>query len=72
MFDDSKLYQSRDAALDAIAPYSTRAHWRQAGKGPPFVRLGKRVAYRGCDLNAWLERQTVLTVADTREAAPAA
>ena len=42
-----------------IAPTGTLANWRSQGKGPAFVRLGKRVAYRGRDLNDWIDAQTV-------------
>ena len=59
MFDPDRLYFADDATLKQLAPYSTLAHWRCQGKGPAFIRLGKRVAYRGADLNAWLESRTV-------------
>ena len=59
MFENNKLYFTNDEALSALAPYSTLAHWRCQGRGPAFVKLGSRVAYRGADLNAWLEAQTV-------------
>ena len=59
MFDESKLYLSRDPALRAIAPYSTMAHWRCQARGPAFVKIGSRVAYRGSDLNRWLDERTV-------------
>ena len=59
MFDNSKLYFANDPAVLALAPYSTMAHWRCEGRGPPFVKIGLKVAYRGHDLNSWLDRQTV-------------
>jgi len=31
--------------------------WRGAGGGPTYVKIGRRVAYRECDLEAWLEQQ---------------
>lgn len=34
---------------------STLRHWRQAGTGPPFVRIGRRVIYRAGDVDAWIE-----------------
>ena len=60
MFDDDKLYLTSDPALtQAIGPYSTLAHWRSEGRGPKFVKLGSKVAYRGSDLNEWLASRTV-------------
>ena len=59
MYEDSKLYYANDPAVLAIAPYSTMAHWRCEGRGPTFLKIGSRIAYRGCDLNAWLESRLV-------------
>ena len=59
MFDDDKLYQAGDAALDQIAPYQTLAHWRMQRRGPPFHKIGRRVCYAGRDLNQWLADQRV-------------
>lgn len=61
MFDNDTLYSATDPALRQIAPASTMAHWRSERRGPDFVKIGQRVAYRGCDLNRWLEAQTVRT-----------
>ena len=51
MFDSDTFYFTRDPALAVIASYSTLAHWRSEGRGPAYVRLGRRIAYRGGDLN---------------------
>ena len=59
MFDNSKIYFAGDPAVLALAPYSTMAHWRCEGRGPAFVKIGPRVAYRGIDLNSWLESRMV-------------
>ena len=59
MFDDRKMYLARDPALLVLGRPSTLAHWRSEGRGPAFIKLGSRVAYRGADLNAWLAAQTV-------------
>ena len=59
MFDPDKLYLATDAALRAIAPASTMAHWRCEDRGPAYVKLGLKVAYRGGDLNDWIESQTI-------------
>jgi excisionase family DNA binding protein len=36
-------------------PKSTVDHWRAAGTGPNFCRLGKHVRYRESDVLAWAE-----------------
>ena len=59
MFDDDRFYPTNDPALLAIGPYTTLAHWRSQGRGPAYVKIGSRVAYRGRDLNAWIESRTV-------------
>ena len=59
MFDPHKLYTNTDEALNAIAPASTRNHWRSEGRGPPYLKLGARVAYSGRALNEWLAARTV-------------
>ena len=63
MFEDDRLYLTNDPALKAIGPYSTLAHWHSEGRGPKFIKLGSKVAYRGRDLNEWLTAQTVETAA---------
>ena len=64
MFDPQKLYLARDPDLLALVPYSTLAHWRSEGKGPAFIKLGSKVAYKGADLNAWLASRTVRPAAE--------
>ena len=59
MFDDDTLYLAGDPALLKLGRPSTLAHWRSEGRGPAFIKLGSRVAYRGSDLNSWLDAQTV-------------
>ena len=59
MFDDHKLYLAGDPALLVLGRPSTLAHWRCEGRGPTYIKLGSRVAYRGVDLNEWLAAQTV-------------
>ena len=60
MFDDNRLYLAGDPALRVLGRPSTLAHWRsERGRGPAFIQLGSRVAYRGSDLNAWLATRSV-------------
>ena len=61
MFEDDKLYLTSDPALKALGPYSTLAHWRSEGRGPNFIKIGSKAAYRGRDINEWLRARTVET-----------
>ena len=61
MFDASKLYGTKDPEILAIAPRQTWDRWRYNRTGPSFIRIGRRVFYRGSELNDWLERQTTRT-----------
>lgn len=38
-------------------PIATLRHWRAEGKGPHSFKIGRRVAYRRQDLDAWLDAQ---------------
>ena len=59
MFENDRLYLNTDEALDALAPPSTRAHWRSEGRGPRYVKIGAKVGYLGRDLNVWIAERTV-------------
>jgi excisionase family DNA binding protein len=39
-------------------PVPTLRFWRHRGTGPTSLKIGRRVMYRGADLDAWLERQS--------------
>jgi len=36
-----------------------QAQWRHKGMGPAFYRLGRKIIYRGADLNAWAEANRI-------------
>lgn len=59
MFEENRLYYANDPALEVLGPYSTLAHWRSEGRGPAYIKIGGKVAYRGRALNDWLEERTV-------------
>lgn len=62
MFNPEMLYQATDEALLQIGVgYWTLARWRSDGTGPRYLKIGNRVAYRGADLNAWLDSRIVET-----------
>jgi predicted DNA-binding transcriptional regulator AlpA len=48
---------SPDVSRYINRPESTLRHWRNHGEGPRWFRLGRRVAYRRSDVDAWLAEQ---------------
>jgi predicted DNA-binding transcriptional regulator AlpA len=46
-----------------LAP-STLAKLRLSGNGPVYCKLGRRVVYRGHDLEAWLESHIARNTSD--------
>ena len=62
-FDDDRLYDAEAVSKEIHITKSCLGKWRHLRRGPPFVKIGRRVAYRGRALNDWLEAQVVETVA---------
>ena len=58
-FDPDRYYRAFDPEMRLIATVGTLAVWRHEGKGPPYVRFGNRVLYRGSDVNTWLDERIV-------------
>ena len=50
------LGEKEVALLLGVSP-NTLKHWRWVGKGPRYVKLVSRVAYRRQDLNEWINAQ---------------
>ena len=71
MFEDDKLYLANDAALRPLGSYMTLAHWRNEGRGPAYIKLGRRVAYSGRTLNEWLRSRTVQPTGEDAPCGPA-
>lgn len=72
MTDDCAMPAPLDARRAAdflgLSP-STLAKWRVSGRGPSFVKLGSRVAYRTDDLEAWLAAQVRRSTSDSASSA---
>jgi hypothetical protein len=45
---------AREAAEFLSTTEGTLAQWRHRGDGPPYVRMGRKIAYRVESLDAWL------------------
>ena len=59
LFDDQRNYTLGDPELDLLGGREKLAQWRHKGRGPAFYRLGRKIIYRGADLNAWMAQNRV-------------
>jgi hypothetical protein len=59
LFDQNRNYVLGDAELELIGDRDKLAQWRHKGLGPAFYRLGRKIIYRGADLNIWAEANRV-------------
>lgn len=59
LFDNTRNYVLGDVELDLIGPRDKLAQWRHRNIGPAFYKMGKKVIYRGVDLNTWAEAQRI-------------
>ena len=59
IFDDNRTYVLGDEELNILGDREKLAQWRHKGVGPAFYRLGRKIVYRGEDLNAWANAQRV-------------
>ena len=55
LFEDDRNYVLGDTELELIGNRDKLAQWRHKGMGPAFYKLGRKVIYRGSDLNSWAE-----------------
>jgi len=59
IFENTRNYTLGDPELDLFGSREKLAQWRHRNFGPAYIKLGKKVIYRGVDLNAWAEAQRV-------------
>ena len=59
LFEQSRNYVLGDPELELIGVRDKLAQCRHKKIGPAFYRLGRKIVYRGSDLNAWAEAQRV-------------
>ena len=59
LFDDNRNYVLGDPELKIIGDNQKLAQWRHRRIGPAYYKLGRKIIYRGADLNAWAEAQRV-------------
>lgn len=61
--------EAEAAAVMLLNSTDTLATWRSQGKGPLYVKLGKRVFYTTNDLRVWIEAKAVEQNAPTAKVA---
>ena len=59
LFEQNRNYVLGDDDLEIIGDREKLAQWRHKKMGPAFYKLGRKIIYRGADLNAWAEAQRV-------------
>lgn len=59
LFETDRSYVLGDADLDIIGDRDKLAQWRHKNMGPAYYKLGRKIVYRGVDLNAWAEANRV-------------
>jgi Helix-turn-helix domain len=55
------LTTEQAAPLIGVSPL-TLISWRHFGKGPPYLKVGRRALYYPSDIEAWLDSQVVVPV----------
>ena len=58
-FDPNKYYAASDPGLELLGSYQALAQQRSRGEGPRYHKVGRRIFYRGDDLNEYLDRCVV-------------
>lgn len=49
-----ELFLSNEAAAYLRTPCATLQWWRHIGRGPSYVKIGRRIFYRKADLDAFI------------------
>jgi hypothetical protein len=57
MDDIEKLIPEAKLAAQTGNQTTTLAAWRVAGRGPAYVKIGRKVFYRPDDVATWLAKQ---------------
>lgn len=60
LFENNRSYILGDPELEIIGDREKLAQWRHKGTGPAYYRLGRKIVYRGTDLNNWAEANRVV------------
>ena len=53
LFEQNRNYVLGDPELEILGDRQKLARWRHINVGPAYYKLGRKIIYRGSDLNAW-------------------
>jgi hypothetical protein len=67
IFEPNRSYVLGDTELEVIGDREKLAQWRHKGMGPAYYRLGRKIVYRGIDLNAWADANRVDPCASSKK-----
>jgi predicted DNA-binding transcriptional regulator AlpA len=56
--NSSPLLTPTEVSEETGVALATLNTWRTRGGGPRYVKLGRRVAYKRTDLDAWIDANT--------------
>lgn len=56
LFENDRNYVLGDKELELIGSREKLAQWRHKRQGPAYYKLGRKIIYRGSDLNSWVMR----------------
>ena len=57
--DPTEIYEPTSKQLRLIGKPQTLARYRHEGRGPNYLKLGKKILYRGKDIIHWLNTHEV-------------
>ena len=58
MLEVADLLDTPSLAKKLGVQANTLEKWRVRGEGPPYVKIGRRIAYNPTDVHKWLEART--------------
>jgi Helix-turn-helix domain len=64
--DPEELVADTIVAAELCQQPNTLTAWRHQGRGPPFIKVGRKVFYRRSDVASWLAGQRRDPVATRR------
>ncbi|MDD9981560.1 MAG: MerR family transcriptional regulator [Gammaproteobacteria bacterium] len=67
-FENDRYYLTTDEELLLLGSPDSLAKQRSRGEGPAYIKLGRRVLYRGCDLNGYLDACLITPTVSARGA----
>ena len=60
-FEQDRNYTLGDPELQLLGSREKLSQWRHRNIGPAYFKLGRKIIYRGEDLNKWVQARKVDT-----------